>query len=123
MNTFCGKCGEISLCCHCVIDYNKPVPPNVINFDGRPPEARRIADLEGHVTVLCKRVAELEEQIGCMFDLIRARDVRIEVLERVVAGLEAAWGEHIERPHITFALPLRGTVTWGYRDCNGDYRS
>ena len=101
----CMGCGKIFCVCHsqprAAIDYNKPVPPSVIQVAFRS-DARRIADLE-------KRYSHLL--------------ARIEVLERVVAGLEAVWGEHIERPHITFALPLRGTVTWGYRDCNGDYRS
>ena len=132
----CLKCGcniEIVDCdCYVVMERTprKP-PPNVINFDGRSPEARRIADLEKRAASNDVRIswleATLEEHMGC--DVRKAYDdqvrleARIEVLERVVAGLEAAWGEHIERPHITFALPLRGTVTWGYRDGNGDYRS
>ena len=45
--------------CNCVIDYNKPVPPNVINFDGRSPEAR-IADLEKRAASNDVRISWLE---------------------------------------------------------------
>ena len=55
------------------------VPPNVINFDGRSPEARRIADLE-------RRVVELEERSIC-FDLYLKDAVRrIDALETVMVA-------------------------------------
>ena len=55
MTLYCNNCHRVVLPPHAGCP-DCPPPPNVINFDGRSPEARRIADLE-------KRIEELEATV------------------------------------------------------------
>ena len=58
-------------CTACTVEWELPnVASNVISFDGRSPEARRIADLEKRIEVLEGYVLEMARNQNTMVKLI-----------------------------------------------------
>ena len=83
----CPKCYFVMCQCTCGRTPRKP-PPNVINFDGRSPEARiasleRVVvglevSLEAHITIAARRAADLEVR------LVAIEERHIELLDCLI---------------------------------------
>ena len=74
----CSDCGFTICCCFANGSDGIAPKPNVINFDGRSPEARRIADLEKRAASNDVRISWLEATLEGVTKELEARIAELE---------------------------------------------